>query len=233
MTIRSPGHRRARDPRRHRRAENRRRGVRAWLVAGGTVGLLGVCLAGYVTWQLFGTNVVAHHRAQRILEQTETAWEEGRPQDAPAAAVLRIPRFGENWVVPIVEGTDDDALGRGVGWDPETARPGRVGNMVIAGHRITHGQPFHDFPALQAGDLVQVDVPAPGLASGVRTYTYRLRTAGDQTRVDESEEWPLWPVPSPTAEGRAPTGAVITLITCAEVFHTNSRAVVIGDLIDR
>jgi sortase A len=174
--------------------------------------------------------VVAQHRAERILEQTKIAWKEGRPVDAPAAAVLRIPRFGEDWEVPIVEGIDDDALGRGVGWDPETARPGKVGNFVVAGHRVTHAQPFRDFPSLEPGDRVYVDVPAPGRATGVRTYTYRLRHAGGEIRVDAGEDWPLWPVPSPTARGTKPVSAVITLITCAELWHTDGRNVVIGEL---
>lgn len=215
----------------HRASRTAAQSARGWLVAGVALGLVGLCLAGYVVWQLFGTNVVARHRAERILEQTETAWKEGRPQDAPATAVLRIPRFGKDWKAPIVEGVDDDALSRGVGWDTETARPGRVGNTVIAGHRITHGQPFHDFPDLRAGDLVHVDVPAPGRTSGVRTYTYRLRTAGEEVRVDAGEDWPLWPVPSPTAKGQVPTDAVITLITCAELWHTATRDVVVGDLV--
>jgi sortase A len=35
-----------------------------------------------------------------------------------------------------------------------TAAPGGSGNVVIAGHRTTHGAPFGDLDRLQPGDLV-------------------------------------------------------------------------------
>ncbi|MEZ5237179.1 MAG: class E sortase [Acidimicrobiales bacterium] len=43
--------------------------------------------------------------------------------------------------VPVVEGVDLGSLSHGVGHWPGTAGPGEVGNMVIAGHRTTHGAP--------------------------------------------------------------------------------------------
>ena len=48
---------------------------------------------------------------------------------------------------------------------------------------------------------------------------------------DFSTGWPLQPVPDPDAAGRRPTEAVITLVTCSELFHTRDRSVVIGDLV--
>ena len=52
---------------------------------------------------------------------------------APAIAILRIPKVDIE--VPVLEGTDDLALNRGVGRIEGTARPGESGNMGIAGHR--------------------------------------------------------------------------------------------------
>jgi sortase A len=52
--------------------------------------------------------------------------------DAPIA-VLRIPKL--RLEVPVLEGTDDLSLNRGVGWIDGTARPGERGNLGIAGHR--------------------------------------------------------------------------------------------------
>jgi sortase A len=51
----------------------------------------------------------------------------------PAIAILRIPKVDIE--VPVLEGTDDLALNRGVGRIDGTARPGESGNMGIAGHR--------------------------------------------------------------------------------------------------
>src|SRR5215469_5647093 len=51
----------------------------------------------------------------------------------PAIAILRIPKVDIE--VPVLEGTDDLALNRGVGHIQGTPQPGENGNMGIAGHR--------------------------------------------------------------------------------------------------
>ena len=48
-------------------------------------------------------------------------------------AVLRIPRL--HLEVPVLEGTDEWTLDRGVGHIEGTALPEEVGNMGLAGHR--------------------------------------------------------------------------------------------------
>ncbi|HSN12418.1 MAG TPA: sortase, partial [Propionibacteriaceae bacterium] len=52
-----------------------------------------------------------------------------------AMAILTIPRFGPDYKVPIIVGTSDYALARGVGWYQTTQQPGQIGNFAIAGHR--------------------------------------------------------------------------------------------------
>lgn len=52
---------------------------------------------------------------------------------APAIALLRIPKI--HLEVPVLDGTDDLTLNRGVGLIAGTARPGQDGNIGIAGHR--------------------------------------------------------------------------------------------------
>jgi sortase A len=54
-------------------------------------------------------------------------------QFAPASAVLRISKI--NVEVPLLEGTDDLTLNRGVGRIPGTGTVGTDGNIGIAGHR--------------------------------------------------------------------------------------------------
>ena len=54
-------------------------------------------------------------------------------QFPPALGILRIPKI--NVEVPVLEGTDDLILNRGVGHVTGTANPGENGNVAIAGHR--------------------------------------------------------------------------------------------------
>jgi sortase A len=65
---------------------------------------------------------------------------------------VRIPAIGLNH--DIFAGVDLSVLSDGPGHWVGTASPGGVGNMVIAGHRTTHGAPFGDLDKLQRGDLL-------------------------------------------------------------------------------
>ncbi|MBL0203572.1 MAG: class E sortase [Candidatus Microthrix sp.] len=59
------------------------------------------------------------------------------------------------------------ALLRGAGHWPGTAEPGQTGNMVIAGHRTTHGAPFRRLDELRVGDDV-------GIGASGQVVTYRV-----------------------------------------------------------
>jgi sortase A len=85
-----------------------------------------------------------------------TDWEDVR---------LVMPTLGED--VRVVEGVDLGALSRGVGHWPGTAEPGQTGNMVIAGHRTTHGAPFRRLDELRVGDDV-------GIGASGQVVTYRV-----------------------------------------------------------
>jgi LPXTG-site transpeptidase (sortase) family protein len=45
--------------------------------------------------------------------------------------------------------------------------PGRIGNSVFAGHRVTHTHPFLDLDLLANGDKIIFDMP-------YGTFTYRV-----------------------------------------------------------
>jgi sortase A len=71
---------------------------------------------------------------------------------APAAlAVLRIPRIGLEG--PVLPGTDEWTLDRGLGWIEGTARPGELGNVGIAGHRDGF---FRGLKDVKPGDAIEV-----------------------------------------------------------------------------
>jgi sortase A len=65
---------------------------------------------------------------------------------------LEIPKLGI--VQPMLEGITLNTLDLGPGHWPGTAMPGHLGNVVIAGHRTSHGKVFRDIDQLVAGDEV-------------------------------------------------------------------------------
>lgn len=180
----------------------------------------GLAILAWFSWQYWGTNVVAQKEQEKILaEWTKT----------DAIGVLHVRRFGPDYAVPILPGGDllepkgRDALSRGVAWYEWGAKPGEVGNFVVAGHRVTHGEPFKDFPKLRAGDKIQVETRDA-------EYTYVLRNGGTDIIVPFTVKWPLWDVPDPDRPGAEPTERLMTLVTCSELFHTTNRSVVIAEL---
>jgi sortase A len=185
--------------------------------------LAGLGFLIYCAWQYFGTNIVAKQKQADVKQGIAKSWDDGI--DGDDVGLLRVERFGSDYEMPIVKGFDDDALASGVGWDTNSADPGEIGNFAIAGHRITHGEPFAKFPKLKKGDEIVVE-------TRTEILTYVLRDAGTSITVDFSTSWPLQPVPDPDANGKRPTEAVLTMLTCSELFHTRDRSVVIGDLVE-
>lgn len=197
---------------------------RVLLVLGLLLIVTGVGILGWFGWQYWGTNIVAQREHDRIRAEIRQQWRSDDPETKiEGVGLLRVPRFGEDFEVPILDGDDPATLARGVGRDTDGAEPGEIGNLVLSGHRVTHGEPFRDFLSLRAGDEVIVE-------TRTHVHTYVLRQDGDRIRVPFTTTWPLWPVPDPDAAGQEPTEAVVTLVTCAELFRTDDRNVVIGDL---
>jgi sortase A len=228
-------------PRRETRSAAAGRGAGFWL--GLVLVLLGLALLGWVGWQLVGTNVVAHRAQQQVVSELQQRWRTagrepaGTPGDTATAAPLpgdaialvRIPRFGDDFVVPVLEGVGDHELERGLGHFPGTAEPGARGNFALAGHRITHGEPLRDMPDLRPGDLVLVETQR-------RVYRYRLDTDPRELVVELDEDWVLDPVPTNPRPGgvepaQRPGQRLLTLTTCAELFHTDTRMIAFGHLV--
>ena len=65
--------------------------------------------------------------------------------------VLKISRV--RLEVPILKGTDELTLNRGVGWISGTSLPGEEGNLGIAGHRDSF---FRRLQEIQVGDAIEV-----------------------------------------------------------------------------
>lgn len=191
--------------------------------------LVGLVCLGWVAYQYFGTNIVSQRAFDDQREDLRTQWEqapaegESVPEPLPgdAIALLRIPDFGEDYEVPILAGTDLDTLAKGVGAYESATPPGEIGNFSIAGHRVTHGEPF--------AHLLELDVGAEVIVETRESiFTYVLDTAPRDLTVDEHANWVLDPVPGePETE---PTRELITLTTCQDLFHSPDRSVAFGHL---
>ncbi len=206
----------------------------------GVVGLVlllaGVGCLGWVAYQYVGTNLVSRHAFEQEISDVRTKWEsepagptgqeqvqDAKPTAVPGDAIglLRIPEFGATYEVPILEGTDLAILSRGIGHYPSTAQPGQIGNFALAGHRVTHGQPFAKLMELDKGDQIIVETRSA-------TFTYVLDTAPRDLTVEDTASWVLDPVPGqPDA---TPTQPLITLTTCQDLFHSPDRSIGFGHL---
>ena len=69
-----------------------------------------------------------------------------------ALGTIEIPKIGIS--KSIYEGITLTTLDHGPGHWPGTAMPGKFGNVVIAGHRVSHDKPFRNLDQLVEGDDV-------------------------------------------------------------------------------
>ncbi|HSB87527.1 MAG TPA: class E sortase [Ilumatobacteraceae bacterium] len=69
-----------------------------------------------------------------------------------ALGTIEIPKIGVT--KSMYEGITLSTLDHGPGHWPGTAMPGRQGNVVVAGHRVSHDKPFRNLDKLSPGDEV-------------------------------------------------------------------------------
>jgi sortase A len=185
-------------------ARARRRRSWGWLVV---LGLAVVLVGGG-----YGTYAITNFAATSAYAEQIAA--------GSAVGTLTIPRFGDDFAVPVLAGTSLATLRQGVGWYEGTAGPGEPGNFAVAGHRLGWGQPFAKLGSLEVGDQVVVT------ASG-KTFTYAIITGPTVVRGTATDV--LAAVPG--GPGRAPTKALITLTTAATVLPSPDRLIVVGELV--
>jgi sortase A len=216
------------------------RGSRTLTRVGAVLVIAGTVVLGYVGWELYATTWLAQHEQRRTVEATERVWSaderdsvssEDRALAQSVVALVRIPAWGEDYVVPAFRGTDEETLERGFGIFADSPEPGAEGNFALGGHRVTHGEPLRDLPSLDAGDEVVVETRDA-------TYRYVLDVDGDSRTVGSEASWVTESVPMDPATQRpvvdgAGSSPLLTLVTCAEIFHTDDRLVVFGHLVAR
>ena len=118
------------------------------------------------------------------------------PREEPLA-VLHIRRIGLD--VPVLKGTSDATLDRGVGHIEDTAMPGTGGNSGLAGHRDGF---FRGLKDVGVGDAIELETLQ-------ETQTYRIERAWIVTPDDVSV---LDPTPAQS----------ITLVTCYPFYFVGS-----------
>jgi sortase A len=100
----------------------------------------------------FRTDAETHSDFSTWSEKRIAAYEQSLAEHVdPPLAVLRIPKV--NLEVPVLEGTDDLILNRGVGHIVGTVQPGEEGNIGIAGHRDGFFRVLKD---VGPGDTIEV-----------------------------------------------------------------------------
>lgn len=205
---------------------------RALTALGLVLVVAGVAVLGWVGWEMWGTNWQSHRKQDTAVAALHRAWDDGDPTARTDAgvvsSVVRIPRFGSKFEVPILEGTSDAVLASGFGHFRGSAGAGQEGNFALAAHRVTHGEPLRDMPDLRVGDKVLVETREA-------TYTYVLDTGGDDLVVPFTETWVVDTLPTNPSGGvqpdQRPGQRLITLTTCSEIFHTDNRMVAFGHLV--
>ncbi|RZS91243.1 sortase A [Motilibacter rhizosphaerae] len=201
----------------------------------------GIVLVAFCAYELWWTNVQSAQERDRTVRQLERSWavaggSSGGSASAPAApasrvpagpehwgpthtgtpfALLRIPRLGRSWSEPLVEGVEAPQLKEGIGHYVGTALPGQLGNVGLAGHRATNGEPFRDLDRMRVGDQVVVE-------TATRVYTYVV--IKPWYLVSPTTLAVIAPVPG--HPGARPTERRLTLTTCNPRWASTQRLIV-------
>jgi len=206
---------------------------------------LGVLTALFAVWQLWWTDVVAsgqQEEAVATIRETfeadghsvpdDTTQADGMPSPSTSPpprmappgtteifGIVYVPRWGEDYAVPIAEGVDvSTVFNQGnIGHYPGTAMPGEVGNFATAAHRQSYGAPYRRVEDLQAGDPIIVETAAGWFAYRV-TKDYVVTP--DQVDVIAAVPGQL------DAE---PTERLITLTTCHPLYSAAQRWITHGE----
>jgi sortase A len=126
------------------------------------------------------------------------------PENNPPLGRIAIPKIGLD--AELEQGIRLTTLDRGPGHWPGSAMPGEIGNVVVAGHRTSHGAEFRHLDQLVPGDEVVFTTD-----TGAHTY----RVTGTQI-VTPDDLWITNPTDTPTA----------TLFACHPLGSTAKRIVV-------
>lgn len=194
----------------------------------------GVILLLFVVWELWWTNIEANSAQQAAVSQFAQDFQgplTPPPVDAPTDfgpptvmaaplvpgsvfGVAYIPRFGETYSRPLVEGVGPAQLDTlGLGRYDSSTMPGGVGNFAIAGHRQTHGAVLDAIHTLVPGDRIYIQTK-----DGYYTYVFRNNQIVLPNRADVL-------LPVPTQPDATPTERFLTMTSCNPRFGAEERII--------
>lgn len=207
--------------------EKRPRKGRGLTIAGVVLLVVGLGALGWSSYDLFWNPLVDPHIAAAEASDLRTEWQQpapsepARPLPGDAVALMRIPKFGETFEQPVLAGTDQPTLKKGLGWYDGTAAPGDIGNFAVAGHRGATG-PFAPIMELTVGDQVIVETREA-------IFTYELTNNPAEMTVKDTDTWVIQPVPGQPETN--PTEALLTLTTCQDLFRSPDRTIAFAKLV--
>lgn len=183
----------------------------------------GLILMLFVLYELWGTGRYTQEQQDRLGDELLRTWQAPkvtteRVKLGKGLAMLRIPRFGDDYRFVVIEGVDREDLRKGPGHYPGTALPGQIGNFVISGHRTTYSAPFNRLGELDRGDKILIDTRD-------RQYVYKV-TGREIVKPSATEVT----APVPHHPRRRPTERLITLTTCHPKYSAAKRMIIFGEL---
>lgn len=178
-----------------------------------------------IVFALGGTALIAYPFATDLWAQriqsglsvefaaSAAAYQDGDIAVGKPLTRMEIPKLEVDVIV--VEGTTPAALHAGAGHYPDTALPGDVGNVAIAGHRTTYGRPFNRMDELAPGDKIVLTTP-------IGKHTYEVTT--DPWVVDPQNWAPIYEYKK--------SGSFLTLTSCHPEGSAAYRIIVRAELVD-
>ncbi len=138
-------------------------------------------------------------------------------------AKIRIPRFGNDYVRNIAEGTSVTKVLNtvGIGHYLGSQMPGEVGNFALAGHRAGNGGPMRLIDKFQAGDEVEVETASA-------KFTYRFI----QSKIVKPEDTGVISGVPAGLTGAKSSGKYLTLTTCTPIYVNTERYVAWFELVE-
>lgn len=194
----------------------------------------GVILLLFVVWELWWTNIEANSAQQKAVSEFSQEFQGPMSPLAPEAptdfgeplvmaeplvpgtvfGIAYVPRFGENYSRPLVEGVTAAQLDTlGLGRYESSTMPGGIGNFAMAGHRQTHGAVLDAIHTLVPGDKIYIQT-----RDGYYTYVFR----NDQIVLPSRGDVLL---PVPTQPDAVPTERFLTLTSCNPRFGAEERII--------
>lgn len=124
--------------------------------------IAGIFFLGFGGFQLYQTKTAQSkslEEARSLLNSKNTPSQKTRPEKfnpktGESVGLLHIPKLKAD--LPIVEGTDEDDLEKGVGHYKGTAYPLQKDQIVLSGHRDTV---FRRMGELDIGDILTLKLP--------------------------------------------------------------------------